>query len=224
MDKGNGFAGLVAILGLAFAAEAHLVAGSLSIKGGESFAAGSTVNVKWSQDVGHDGKYDFKFSKDGGTTWTDVEKNKQLPTAAGELTYAWTVPGEATTQGQFRVCQLAGGAACTDATYMLKSPDFTVTGSSPVRSAKAPETGSLVFDARTRHLEVSFALAAEGKVLVQAFDAGGRLLATLLEGRRPAGNHRVSVFSNRLEANAPVVFRLTAGGKTLSQAASEVRP
>lgn len=224
MNGRRGIAGAVAIWGLALAAEAHLVAGSLSIKGGETFSAGSTVNVKWSQDVGHDGKYDFKYSKDGGTTWTDVEKNKQLPTAAGEITYVWTVPGEATTQGQFRVCQQAGGAACTDATYMLKSPNFTVTAGSPVRPAAVPEAGSLAYDARTRNLEVSFALSAEGVVLVQAFDAGGRLLATLLEGRRPAGSHRVSVFSSRLAADAPVVFRLTAGGRTLSQAASGVRP
>jgi hypothetical protein len=220
----HSFSGAVAILGLAFAADAHLVAGSLSIKGGETFSAGGTVNVKWRQDVGHDGKYDFKYSKDGGATWTDVEKNKQLPTGAGEITYAWTVPAEATTQGQFRVCQLAGGAACTDATYMLKSPSFTVAEGSSLRSAPGPEAGSLDYDGRTGNLDVSFSLAAEGEVLVQAFDAGGRLIATLLEARRPAGDHRVSVFSNRLQGRAPVVFRLTAGGKSLSRAVPALSP
>src|SRR5688500_16281874 len=131
MDGKQSFAGAVAILGLALAAEAHLVAGSLSIKGGETFSAGSTVNVKWRQNVGHDGKYDFKFSKDGGTTWVTIDEEKQMPTAAGEITYVWTVPNESTTQGQFRVCQLGDEGTqkpCNSDTYMLKSPNFTVTG------------------------------------------------------------------------------------------------
>ena len=218
MNGRRGIAGAVAIWGLALAAEAHLVAGSLSIKGGETFSAGSTVNVKWSQDVGHDGKYDFKYSKDGGTTWTDVEKNKQLPTAAGEITYVWTVPGEATTQGQFRVCQQAGGAACTDATYMLKSPNFTVTAGSPVRPAAVPEAGSLAYDARTRNLEVSLDLASRELVNLDAFDSRGKLLAILLDGFQDAGERKLSVFSSRLDDSQAMVFRLRVGARIRTEA------
>jgi hypothetical protein len=218
MNGRQRFSGVLAILAMAIAAEAHLVAGSLSIKGGETFSAGSSVNVKWRQDAGHDGKYDFKFSNDGGANWVTVDEEKQMPATTGEITYVWTVPSQPTTQGQFRVCQLNGGIekACDDATYMLKSPNFIVATGNSIRSATALGAGSLSYDARTCNLDISFMLAAEGEVLVQAFDASGRLIATLLGGRRPAGSHRVSVFSNRLEAGAPAIFRLTAGGKIQS--------
>lgn len=198
--------------GAACLAEAHLVAGSLSLKGSESLQAGSSVVVKWRQDEGHDGKYDFKFSKDGGTTFTAVETGKQLPTSSGEISYSWTVPAEATTQGQFKVCQQAGGAACTNPTYMLKSGNFTVTSGTSIREAGASAHGAFLrFDALTSNLDVSFTLDKVTQVSVFAFDLKGKVIATLLEGEYKAGPHRFSLFSNGLNRNHTLVFQLRLG-------------
>jgi hypothetical protein len=55
-------------------------------------------------------------------------------------------------------------------------------------------------------------LGARQAVLLQAFDMQGRAVATLLQGEYAAGNHALSVFSNRVTAaNQSLVFRLKVG-------------
>jgi hypothetical protein len=61
-------------------------------------------------------------------------------------------------------------------------------------------------------VDVSFSLARNESVSLQAFDTQGRLVATLLEGAYGPGNHKRSVFSNRLGAlTGSLIFRLQAG-------------
>lgn len=209
-----------AILIAAGLSNAHLKAGSLSLKGGESLAIGSRVNVTWFQDTGHDGKYDLYYSKNGGTSWIEFEEAWQGPTTDGAtVTYAWTIPANgATTQGKLRVCQMVGGH-CTNSTYTLVSGGaFSIAASSSLQAADALRAGFVRFDAASGAVEASFELASEGQVLVQAFDAQGREVAKLLDASYGSGMHRLSLFSNALSgAQGPLAFRLTAGGKVFNE-------
>jgi hypothetical protein len=204
-------------------ANAHLLDGSLSVKGGETFTAGQVVPVKWNVNVLHDGKMDIDYSKDGGTTWTSVKAN--YPAVAGDNTFNWTVPSDATTKGKIRVC-LGAGSPCSEAKtsspnaapYALISPAFTVSGATSVSAPAFAGEASLSFNGETRNVNVSFSLASEQDVSLQAFDAQGHLIATLLQGDRGAGYHQLSLYSNRLEAvHGVVVLKLQAGAETRTQ-------
>jgi hypothetical protein len=114
------------------AISAHIGPGSLNIKGGEKYMVGQVVDISFLQVERHSGKYDLKFSKDGGTTWTSVVSG--WTSASGNsvtVTYKWTVPNMPTTTAKFQVCQLAG--ACTDPDYGLISNNFTVSAASTIQ-------------------------------------------------------------------------------------------
>jgi hypothetical protein len=207
-------AGLVA----AGATFAHLKAGSLVPKGGETLTVGSKVNVTWFQETGHDGLYDIYYTKNG-TSWVEFEEGWQAPKTDGvTVTYPWTVPaGAAGTTTKLRICQMAGGH-CTNSTYTLVSGAFTVSTSASVNAADALRPGVMRFDAARSTVETSFELAEEGKVLVQAFDAQGREVARILDATYGAGMHRLSLHSKALEgAKGTLAFRLTAGGQVYNE-------
>jgi hypothetical protein len=206
-------------------ANAHLSTSGFKPAGGETFTVGTTTKITWSVINLHDGKMNIDFSKDGGKTWTTVKAYQA--DAAGEQNFNWT-PDVATTQGKIRICQTAGGPACTDAQntsipdisapYILVSPAFTVSGASSVSAPALSGEASLSFNPETRNVNVSFALASEQDVSLQAFDAQGHLVATLLQGSRSAGFHQLSLYSNRLEAvNGVVVLKLRAGAESRTQ-------
>jgi hypothetical protein len=203
-------------LGAVCVAEAHIVKGSLSLKGGETLSAGSVVNVTWTQMFGHnDGKYRIRYSSDGGTNWTDVEASWQGPKGDNAaMTYPWTVPSTATTQGRLHVSMIRGGL--TDADYNLNTTNFTVSGSSVIRGIGSDRGASLRFDAMTRNLNVSFALDKGTRVSVIAYDARGKALATMLDREYAAGSHSLSLFSNGLDATQALVFRLRLGDELIS--------
>lgn len=204
-------AAVLGILGGACLTEAHVVAGSLNIKGGETLTAGATKNITWTQQFGHnDGKYRIRYSKNGGTDWTDVEASWQGPKGDGAaMSYSWTVPSDATAQGKIHVNFIRGGL--TDPDYNLTSGNFTVSASSGVRQAATEAGNSVSFNPANRNVEVSFAAARDARVTLQVFDAKGKSLATLLDGPRKAGAHRLSIFSSSLAAGGPLLFQLRVG-------------
>ncbi|MDB5051245.1 MAG: hypothetical protein JWO30_4316 [Fibrobacteres bacterium] len=219
---------LIVTLSIASLAAAHLEQGSLSIHGGETFTVGQIVKVTLVQTVGHNnGKYDFYFSKNNGTAWTEIIGNFQGPKEDGAtVTYNWTVPNSVTAQGMFRACQLAGGE-CTDPIYILKSGAFTVvaagTGIGAVGTASATAP-SMTYSPETRSLETSFELSSAEKVTLQVFDARGQVLATLLDGSQEAGVHHLSLFSNALDAaSGHLMFKLTVGGETYTRLFNTLR-
>jgi len=218
----------VSALALASFASAQVQPGSLSIKGGETFTVGQVVDVSLIQTLGHNnGKYDFYYSKDNGTKWTEIIGNYQGPKEDGAtVTYKWTVPNAVTTQGMFRACEMAGGE-CLDPAYILKSGAFSIVPVGTGLNQAGSKTGSapsMSYATETRSLETSFELGAAQKVTLQAFDGRGRLLATLLDGRREAGIHHLSLFSNRLETvSGQVLFRLTLGGDAFTSVVNILR-
>jgi hypothetical protein len=207
----------------ALGAKAQLKSGSLSIKGGETFTVGQKVNVTLIQVKAgtgtRAGKYDFYFSGNGGTSWKEMIGNWQGPTGDNAtVTWEWNITQTPTTTGIFRACLLSGGE-CTDSTYTLKSGAFTIVAQG---SAVLPQAGSaagrLDFDAATGSFGVAFSLESPAHATLQAFDSQGRLLATLLDADQAAGDHALSLFSNRLGSmHGAVAFKLTWGAASLTR-------
>lgn len=222
---------LAFILGAAGLASAHLEAVS-SPTAGQSFAPGSTVNLRWGVDIAHSGQ-DIAFSTDG-QTWTTVATNINR----SQESYNWTVPDSLnSTTVRLRVCQRDGSSVqgCTNSNnsnslvstvqgqggrvYVAISPVFTVSaGTFALSSADGLMGARIRFDASVRSLEVAFPMEKAGRVTLQAFDTQGKLLATLLEENRSQGGHRVSIHSSALDASKPMVFRLQAGDQVFQQA------
>lgn len=139
----------VALMGLVSGgARAHLVAGSLSPKGGQSFKPGETVTVTWSVDVPHREGIDVALSVDGGRTWATIRSNQADENKSG--TYKWTVPSMATTQARLRICQTQNSPKCKDADsvgrasgpapYVLVSGVFTIQATASIGDGSAPES------------------------------------------------------------------------------------
>lgn len=231
MPRKNGLKeGLAAFTVLAAAgwAGAHLGATSLSIKGGESFAPNQTVPIKWNVSVLHAGS-DIDLSLNGGASWTTLKEDfKEI---SGTNTFNWTVTGAATQTARIRICQHESGttAGCRNqdvnnspsstinGNYILVSPAFTIAAVSGL-DGTAPTQDAFVLDfiPATGSINVSFALAESGPVLLQAFDSRGRLRATLVESGFAAGSHTLSLFSASLEGSGALVFKLKAGGRMQS--------
>lgn len=209
----------VALLGAGLA-HSHLVATSLSPKGGETLHVGDNISILWSADQNHNEGIDIAFSKDGGTTWKDLKNDLNDNVKVGN-TFKWVVTADAeTNNGLFRVCQ---SGPCTNqkvtraggngGPWYLVSGAVTISPSTTgIQSPQAASGLDMDFNPSTRSMDVSFSLARRESVLLQAFDTQGRLAATLIDGEYSAGPHALSVFSNGLGANGgSLVFKLKAG-------------
>jgi hypothetical protein len=221
---------LAFILGAAGLASAHLEAVS-SPSAGQTFAPGSTVNLRWGVSAAHNGQ-DIAYSTDG-STWTTVATNLNR----SQESYTWTVPENLNSNTvRLRVCQKNGGSVqgCTNsnnsnalgnsvqgqggAVYVSISPVFSISAGTGALSPAAGLAGARIrFDATVRTLDVAFPMEKAGRVTLQAFDTQGKLLATLLDENRDQGGHRVSIHSSALDASKPMVFRLQAGDKVFQQ-------
>ncbi len=86
--------------------------------GGETLTAGQQITIRWHVAIAHNTlNWDLYYSPDAGANWEPIETN--IPPA--QLTYAWTVPNEATTQARIRVYQNNSAAD-----YLDISGDFTI--------------------------------------------------------------------------------------------------
>jgi hypothetical protein len=212
----------LAIALTACGAMAQVKAGSLSIKAGDTYVVNKKVMVTFVQlgagSGTNAGKYDFYLSTNAGSKWTEFEAAWQGPKGNGDtVKYEWTVPNSPTTTAQWRACLMSGGH-CTDTAYVLKSGNFTISATTPILAQARQTSGKLDFDAATGSLAVAFSLASPAHVSLQAFDSQGRLLATLLDADRAAGDHALSLFSNRLrDMHGAVAFKLTWGGSSLTR-------
>jgi hypothetical protein len=206
----------MAVLGVATWAGAHLTPSSLSLSPAAPFTPGQAVTVKWGVAVSHGTGINVDLSSDGGNTWKTLKTG--VSDASGQGSVVVTLPAEPTTQGKIRVCQGSPSACATikvsqpsTPPYTLISNEFTVSGTSAV-AADAAKPFAAGLEAASGKIEGSFELARAGEVTLQAFDPEGRLLATLLQDRFPAGTHRISVAAPRALASAPaLVFRLKSG-------------
>lgn len=170
-------------------------------EGGEKLAAGSTFTVKWTADD-HDCVYNLYHSADSGKTWKTIVLNLAKATRQ----HSWTVPTQGSTKAMVRVFQ----DNATGSDLEGKSKVFTIQGSTGIPGA-APVAEGIWLRSGAGGLEVGFDLAQPEKVVLQAFDVRGKLVANLLEGRREAGRNVISLFSTRLQSAGPLVFKLALG-------------
>lgn len=214
----------IAVFGTAVAASAHLKAGSLLPKGGETMKVGDSFTITWTDDEIHRDRIDISLSKDNGVTWTDIRAG--LPDESKDGSFRWTIPASAvSTQAKVRVCQ---SGPCTPAQngnrtsgtgspWYMTSSTFTIQASTALSPAAAAAEGLKVdFDASTRNVRVSFDLAAAGKATLQAFDLDGALVATLIDGNFASGSHALTASANGIANANGLVLKLTAGGATRS--------
>jgi hypothetical protein len=199
----------------------HLTPNSLKFSRSAPYKPGDTVTVSFAVDVPHNG-VNVDFSPDG-KAWTTLKSNMPAPSRT-TYSYKWIVGKDTTQHGKIRICQM-NGSTCTNADttndpsgqvkgsrYVLISAPFSIsapTGLAPLPSDAAP---SLRFRG-PGSLDLGFALPTEGPVSLVAYDARGRKAAVLLEGRYPAGAHRVSLFSEALRAHPDWVLRWIAPGQ-----------
>jgi hypothetical protein len=233
MSQKNGLKTGLVILTAAGLAGAHLTEKSLSIKGGETFTPNQSITITWSVGILHAGS-DIDLSVNGGTSWTTLKED--FVELGGSNSFKWTVAGPATKTARIRICQHQSKttAGCRDrdttnspsetipannGNYILVSPAFTIASTSGLGQPAASQGGFAIdFKPAIRNVNVSFALAESGPVLLQTFDARGRLVATLVDGDYAAGSHKLSLFSNRLDGSASsLVFKIKAGNQVHSR-------
>lgn len=201
---------------------AHLLVGSLKPAGGESFKPGEVMTIEWVATQAHTGKYDFYFSKDGGKTWpTEFAENWQgSKTDNGKNAYRWTIPaGTNTTQGRIRVCQMFGGHCTEPGIYTMDSQNFTISNTAGLQDGMgAPiQAPSIRFRSKSHSIEVAFDLSEAMEVSLLVFDAEGKQVESLFEGRLQAGAHRFSALSNQVESSGPMLVRLKRGDEVTSR-------
>ena len=237
MLKRNWLTAGVLVLSTAGLASAHLFADGLKPTSGETLNVGDTYTITWKEQFNHAKGTNIDLSLDGGTTWTTIKEN--FADAMDVNTFKWTVAGTASTTAKIRICQHDGGTvkACLDSeksnsltaapngNYVLVTSAFTIAaGTSGVKMASAAQGFSLDFRPDTRNVQVSFGLAEGKPVLLQAFTTQGRLLATLVQGDFAAGEHNLSLFSDRLDVTGgSLLFKLTVGDQVQSQTWNLVR-
>lgn len=224
------------VLGSAMLVSAHL--GTLTLpKAGDTYSAGASVNVRWTVSTAHNTQ-DLAYSTNG-TSWTSITTGLGANVGA----FSWTVPSLSSTTVRFRICQRDGGGGCTDAhntsspsrsialagggsVYTIVTGNFAVSSSSalaPAANAAGTPPPRVGFDAASRSVNAAFRLDVAGKVVLEAFDAQGRLLAAMVDRDMPAGDHDLSVFSNRLPVNGTAVIRLQAGSQATQASFSLAR-
>ncbi len=216
-----GFYSAFALLITMGTASAHLLAGSLMPKEG-TFVVGATMSIEWIASQAHDGKYDIYLSKDGGVTFTEIVGPYQGSLKdGGKNAYPWKVTSAyVSTKFRIRVCQLFGGHCVQPNVYMMDSPtNMIIANVSGI--SQNNNTGMLdpqmQFLADNKNLTVAFTLSQERNISLKAFDVDGKLVATVANGKKGAGEYRFPVLSNATNFKGPLVFKLEAGEEVFTQ-------
>lgn len=171
--------------------------------GGEKLIGGSEFTIGWEADD-HNCVYNLYFSADSGGNWSVIKLGLPQETRS----FKWTVPETDTEKAIVRVLQ--DNASGTD--LDSKSPVFSVKASAGIVPSGG-RAGRMDLAVRSSTLHVTVSLAGPEDVSILAFDAGGRLVATLLRERREAGFHRISVPLDRASGTgAPSLFFAARAG------------
>ena len=214
LRRGRNFALIASFAAAAgSAALAHLEPGSMtSPRTGETYPAGTQVNITWGQAEYHRGNYILAFSRNGGATWENIASWTGPGGDGITVNYAWTVPDAPGAAARVRVCQIG---ACDEPEYVLVSGSFAIAPAAALAPA-APSAEAGIRLGADRNLEVSFGLAAPGRVTLKAYAADGAVAAVLLDGAHAAGSHAYSLSPARLRSGEALLLRLEAGGNTLA--------
>jgi hypothetical protein len=187
--------------------------------GGNVLAAGSMVDVLWTNPAGLEGALaSLWYSADDGGTWTLVAD------AVSGQSHTWQVPADPTSTGRIRVYihQSAQRVLGFDTSEQAFTIDGAITG---IEDGDLPTEYALRFATANpvSHgpAAVELALPEAGSVSLRVYDVRGGLVKELVTASRlEAGRHRIHWDrTNRAGgfASAGVYFiRATAGGRTFS--------
>jgi hypothetical protein len=155
--------------------------------GGEQLTAGEDVTVSWTVPSGLvPDSYSLYYSADGGVLWQEVATGIVAQTLLVE------VPGEATTQGLYRVFASAGGKAIG---YDTSDEVFVVLGSSAgVKDGFIPADFALGQNSPNpfrSSTTVQIDLPKDLGVRLEISDVSGRIVRTLVDGPVSAGRYQV---------------------------------
>jgi len=176
-------------------------------RGGEAFTSGTTVIIEWQQDILHDTQnWDVYFSFDSGISWQQI----RIDIPAPQRTHLWVVPDIPTSQGRIKVIQ-----DNTRTDYEDWSAEFSIIAiaTSIDDSSDSPESAKFLssfpnpFNSETA---LEFELAFPEHVRLEIFDALGRSVSVLIDGKLPRGSHRITWYTAGW-ANGFYVSRIVAG-------------
>ena len=177
-----------------------------SPNGGESWAGGSTQSITWTSSGVTNVKLEYTLN---GSTWTTITAS----TAASAGSYAWTVPGSASTTAKVRVTD-AGGTASDES-----NAAFTITASTPaqvvINEILANEAGSNTAGEFVEIVNLGGTAASIGGWTIS--DAGG-LRHTFSAGTTLAAGKAIVVFAGSGSIPAGLTNAVAASTGQLSLA------
>ena len=176
--------------------------------GGETWTPGSRHSIQWT--AANVALARLEYRRAPGEPW------QHIADAAGyQGSYAWIVPGDATTEAKVRVYDAWDGSPVDSSNAV-----FTIAPSLAV----GPEEGP-AFSLRqnrpnpfTRATVIEYTMAREAEVALEVFDLRGQRVARLASGHQAAGAHRVEFGGMRggsggaRPAAGVYFYRLRAGG------------
>ena len=181
-------------------------------EGGEKINGGSIFTIAWDADD-HNCVYNLYFSPDSGENWSVIVLD--LPQTV--RSFKWTVPDENTDKGVIRILQ----DNMTGSDLDDRSTAFQVLATSGVGDIPAaPADLSLEF--QPDRAVVALDLVRTAKVQVDAFDAHGRLVATLLKDRLASGKHQFYLSTSGLPTQ-PLIFKVRIGEKVRTFRRAQVK-
>ncbi len=217
---------LLSSLILAGSAQAHVF---LSYpKGGETFAAGEIIEIKWQVWENHSEHtdWDLFFSSDGGTNWEIIQLDIPKAPETYNRHFNWTVPEIVTEQALIRI--LMDG---TEEPYDSIRGVFTIDITTSVLALEEDPKNFTLYSNYPNPFNpattIEFSLPKAGFVTLVVYDITGQKISELVSGDKMAGVHSVVWNGNDdtgNEVSSGIYFyRLQAGEVTKTQAMTLVR-
>lgn len=154
------------------------------------------------------------LSTDGGNTWP-IPLATATPNDGSEQV---TLPFQATTLARAKV------EAVGNIFFDISNYNFTIEYSADVKEIASTPSGLALFanspNPFNPRTAIQFQMPRAGAVALRVYDAAGRVVRTLVDGRAEAGVHSASWDgiddSGRAVGSGVYLYRLTANGETLS--------
>ena len=179
-----------------------------SPKGGETFAVGDTITIKWTLIQQHQqDNWDIYYSPDGGNTFDTLAID--LPNSNFE--YQWVITQEITQEGRIRI--VMDNTVETD--YEGTSNNFSITET--VVSVQDIEEIPKSFNLSNNYpnpfnpmTTIEYSLPIRSDVSLIIYNIRGREVARPLFGTMPAGNHKVT-WDGSNQVSGVYIYELMAG-------------